>query len=264
MEIRFSVTKEERKILVKAVGEIMGWAPVYKGAPSFAFAVSNLIIDRDGTLIYDERTDEEDIRRLLEGLSEQGFVNDEAVVAEATEPAAQQPVDSTEQPSADEASIQVDSDRLTVEVPSDGFTDSALDNLERLVSGKSALIMKALGAESLPIERSENTLRFPWFPASASGGDADAYARFIHALCEMAKTQKRVIMKEQSVDSEKFAFRCFLLRLGFIGADSASARRVLLSKLSGSGSFKSGKRKGVDGAGAEPAEDSCASVVTAI
>ena len=72
-------------------------------------------------------------------------------------------------------------------------------------------------------------------------------SKFVHALCEMAKTQKRVTMKESSVDSEKFAFRCFLLRLGFIGKEYASARKVLLSKLSGSGSFKSGgyQKRGV-------------------
>ena len=40
------------------------------------------------------------------------------------------------------------------------------------------------------------------------------------ALCDMAKKQKRVTAKEKAADSEtseKFAFRCFLLRLGFLG-----------------------------------------------
>jgi hypothetical protein len=75
MEVKFTnVTKEERKALVAAVGEIVGWAAVYKGAPSFAFVVNNYTIDRSGTLIYDERTDTEDVRRLLTGLTERGFM----------------------------------------------------------------------------------------------------------------------------------------------------------------------------------------------
>jgi hypothetical protein len=109
--------------------------------------------------------------------------------------------------------------------------------------------MKAIGAdglEGLPIIRTDSTLQFPWFPVGASSVDVDAYAHLVHALCELAKKQKRVTLKEKPVDegaSEKFAFRCFLLRLGFIGSEYASARKVLLSKLSGNGSFKSGDHK---------------------
>ena len=76
----------------------------------------------------------------------------------------------------------------------------------------------------------------------------DAYTRFIHALCEMAKTQKRVTAQERPTKSEKYAFRCFLLRLGFIGSDFASARKVLLANLSGNGS-KSGREDEVGGCG---------------
>ena len=52
MEIRFNVTKDERKALVGAVGEIAGWKPIYKGAPSFAFAIANYIIDRYARLVH--------------------------------------------------------------------------------------------------------------------------------------------------------------------------------------------------------------------
>ena len=141
---------------------------------------------------------------------------------------------------------------LTIVVPFVGFTTTALENLDRLVSGKSWLIMKALGTDALPINRTIDTIGFPWFPVISSHLEVDAYARFVHALCEMSKKQKRVTLKEKPIDpdaSEKFAFRCFLLRLGFIGKDYASARKVLLSRLSGSGSFKAGdhkKREAVD------------------
>jgi len=59
----------------------------------------------------------------------------------------------------------------------------------------------------------------------------------------MAKTQKRVTAKEKDTDNDKYAFRCFLLRLGFIGDEYKAARKILLRNLSGSGAFKSGNPK---------------------
>ena len=260
MEIKFIVTKEERKALVKAIGEIVGCTPVYKGAPSFAFAVNNYIIDRHGTLTYDEQTDVEGVRRLLLELTAQGFVHEDieatvGLTVDYIEVAGNLAVSETHEHSTalPEGSF---SERTSidgvVEVPLAGFTSTALDNLERLVSGKAALIMKAIGADVLPIERTETSLCFPWFSVSATDMEADAHYRFVHALCEMAKKQKRVTMKDKVQDggtSEKFAFRCFLLRLGFIGKEYAPARKVLLSKLSGNSSFKSGDHKSRDASG---------------
>ena len=62
---------------------------------------------------------------------------------------------------------------------------------------------------------------------------------------------------EKPVENEKYAFRCFLLRIGFIGDEEKmkKARKVLLGKLSGSAAFKSGKKKdSVE----EPAEETTA------
>ena len=66
---------------------------------------------------------------------------------------------------------------------------------------------------------------------------------FISALCEMAKTQKRITAKGKSVDNEKYAFRCFLLRLGFIGDEYKAERKILLRNLTGSSAFKSGTKE---------------------
>ena len=76
MEIRFNREKEERKALVRAVGEILGVEPIYQRAPSLAYAVGDYTIDRCGTLIFDERVNAEDVQRLLAELSERGFVGE--------------------------------------------------------------------------------------------------------------------------------------------------------------------------------------------
>ena len=59
----------------------------------------------------------------------------------------------------------------------------------------------------------------------------------------MARNQKRISAKEKAVDNEKYTFRCFLLRLGFIGDEYKTTRKILLRNLSGSTAFKAGSRK---------------------
>ena len=54
-------------------------------------------------------------------------------------------------------------------------------------------------------------------------------------------------MTEKAVENEKYAFRCFLLRLGFIGAEYKTERKILLKNLTGSSTFKSGAKKEVSG-----------------
>lgn len=71
----------------------------------------------------------------------------------------------------------------------------------------------------LPITEEDDKLSFPWFTTEPDPDEVRAYTHFITALCEMARNQKRVTAKEKETDNDKYAFRCFLLRLGFIGTD---------------------------------------------
>ena len=66
----------------------------------------------------------------------------------------------------------------------------------------------------------------------------------ITAICRMAKEAKRVTAKEKEVDNVKYAFRCFLLRLGFIGDEYKQNRKILMRNLTGSSAFKNGTKKG--------------------
>ena len=58
----------------------------------------------------------------------------------------------------------------------------------------------------------------------------------------MSKNQKRVNATEKEVENEKYAFRCFLLRLGFIGEVYKKERKILLRNLNGSSAFKGGAK----------------------
>ena len=62
----------------------------------------------------------------------------------------------------------------------------------------------------------------------------------------MSKEQKRINATEKEVTNEKYAFRCFLLRLGFIGAEYKADRKILLKNLTGSSAFKTAKEAADD------------------
>ena len=233
MRIEFHRTGAERKALVTALAEILETRPKYKGMPSAAYEVGNFTVTKDGTLEFDDTYEEELLENLLERLADYGIV--------AASPEMAQnwlTVRSEEVAAESEIEPEPETMGLTVELPREGFTDTALENLRRLVESKERLIRKALAVDSLPIKVTEKRVSFPWF-AEVDGDEAKAYTHFITALCDMAKNQKRVTAKEKETENEKYAFRCFLLRLGFIGTEYKTERKVLLRNLSGSAAFKS-------------------------
>lgn len=115
------------------------------------------------------------------------------------------------------------------------------------MASKATLIKKAVDTEALPIERTETTIKFPWFKLKNDCGEVEAYTAFVAGLCSLAKKQKRVTAKEKAVDNEKYAFRVFLLRLGFIGEEFKVARKLLMKNLSGNSAFRDGTPNKVEG-----------------
>ena len=240
MERRFNATGERRKEMVKVISGIVGMKAVYMRMPTCAYAISNFTVSKEGALAWDERSSGELVEKVLAGLAQAGFTAEPEETAEAEDSAE---ADAPET-AAGEESAEPQEGGLTVSLPRESFTDAALENLHRLVDAKAALIKKALAVESLPVEADAEKVSFPWFADGQDGDAAKAYTHFITALCDMARKQKRVTAKERPADNEKYAFRCFLLRLGFIGEEYKGERKVLLKNLSGNGSFKSGARKG--------------------
>jgi hypothetical protein len=234
MELNYNVSGERRKELVQIISGVVGMKAVYKFMPTCAYAISNLIVSKDGTLVADERTDLETLRKVVNALERAGF---------AAESLPEELVDTQpdEAESADTADEEPDS--LVVSLPMDGFTESSLDNLRKLVDSKQSLIKKALGTEELLIEVTEDRVSFPWFSGTFDPDTTQAYIQFIVSLCAMAKEAKRVTATEKPTDNEKYAFRCFLLRLGFIGNEYKTYRKILLKNLTGSSAFKAGARK---------------------
>lgn len=228
--IKFNVTGAKRKELVSLISNFTDCAAKYKGAPSFAYEVDYFTIDRNGTLLFDDRADSEAIENLLGHLQAEGFA------AEPSESEAEETETTMEENGGA---------RLIIEMPRDTLSDTALQNLTALVTSKAQLIKNALAADSLPIEVTDERVAFDWFGEIEDGETVKAYTQFISALCDMARNQKRVTAKEKPIDNEKYTFRCFLLRLGFIGKEFKAARKILLRNLEGSSAFKSGRKNEV-------------------
>lgn len=256
MRVEFNRTGAERKALVRAVSEITGADAKYLGVPSCNYEVDYFTIDRNGTLIFDDSADREEIENLLEQLADRGIAAGSPETAQAwlkarteeltqeadSEPQSENvgcwcPVDtSCEARSTD----RTDRRDLTVAVPLDTVQ---IDNLTNLLEAKGSLIKKALGISELPIIIDEEKISFPWFEGSLDADTAKAYTNFISSLCKMSREQKRISNTEKEVENEKYAFRCLLLRLGFVGNGYKTDRKILLKNLTGSSAFKSGAKK---------------------
>lgn len=215
MTITIHAQGAERKRLVQTISDWLDVPANYCGAPTFNYEVDYFTIDRNGSLSFDDRADSKVIECLLQHIYDEGFDIDQSHTED--EPCG-----------------------VCVSVPKSQFTDTSLENLKALIAAKGGLIKKALGVDDLTIEITDTKVSFPWFSATPTPEELKAYDTFICKLCELERTQKRVTATEKPTDNEKYAFRCFLLRLGFIGAEYRDARRILLKNLSGFSAFKNG------------------------
>ena len=230
MELHFNATKEGRKAMVEAISKELGIKAKYLGVPSCAYQVGDYRIEKDGTLIFENKNIEESSK-----------IIDACVMATGITPSEWEKNTEPEEAAEIAEPTESESTGLTVSLPLDKVM---VGNLTRLLEVKGQLIKKALGISELPIEVGEDTISFPWFSKLPDADTARAYTNFIAALCKMSKEQKRITASEKEVENEKYAFRCFLLRLGFIGAEYKTDRKILLQNLSGSSAFKSGAKKG--------------------
>lgn len=223
MTIKTNAQGKERKRMVLTIAKWLDLPVRYAGAPTFNYEVGGITIDKDagieiGAALSDEATD-----RLLQHLVNEGF----DIIQFFT----------------DAEDLEDGENAFIISLPRNLFTDEAIANLNSILAAKKNLICKALGINDVPVVVTDEKVSFPWFDEVLEPEELEAYDMFICKLCEMAQNQKRINAKEKEVDNEKYAFRCFLLRLGFIGDVYKPARKILLQRLSGSSAFKAGSTK---------------------
>ena len=243
----FKVTGIERKQVANIISEVIGQEDSYDGAPKFSYRAGGWVIDREGIVTTPETSigDKEDIRSVFDALKAAG-----SIVA----------------------------DKGTVSFSLEGHTGNTLRNVVNLIWSKHSLLKKALdwhqdivpaslvnainavpiatledfakvvndgidagkivGESDLDFDIADRTISYSF---SNDSMDFDEVAAFI-ALCwqinEQAKKQKFTSTKQKEVENDKYAMRCFLLKLGFVGEAFKSERKVLLARLDGNAAFR--------------------------
>lgn len=207
------ITGAERKVIASIIAEATGEQVKYAGVPTYAYAIGSWSIDRN-SVVKSPRSDISEMETLLsvmEALKNAGFT------AEGD---------------------------LTVILSAEGHTSQTLRNLSTLIASKGSLLTKALGRETgQTVALSEGLseqeeIPFSFFNATLDFTEIKAYIILAIKLSELAKSLKYISAIEKPVENEKYAFRCFLLRLGFIGNEYKSERKILLKNFTGSGAYK--------------------------
>lgn len=121
MKFSYNVTGEHRKALVTAISEVVGIKIVYKRMSTASYVIDNLNVNKGGTLLADDRTDEATLNKVVATLADAGFNTEIPDTADAVEPTG-----------------------LVISMPIDDFSEVSLDNLRKLVENKATLIKKAL------------------------------------------------------------------------------------------------------------------------
>lgn len=232
MELHYNVKGDKRKELVRALEEIIGVKSEYMGVPTFAYRIGRIMVDREGT-VTEEGASTEAFQNVAIALGWRGFVPEGGLEQAGIRTQGDEGT-ITDSVAADSN----DGFLLEIQMPTDMFTEKGLENLKRLVYAKGDLIKKAIGTDELPLNIEEETIGFPWFPLKGDANEVEHHEKFIEALCRMAINQKWVTAKAVKSENEKYDFRCFLLRLGFIGDEHRAFRRYYLRNLSGNAAFK--------------------------
>ena len=207
MTIAFHLTGEKRKALVKAISEILEIPAEYQYMPTCAYKIGECYtVTKEGNLEISDSADSKETEYLMEELKNRGY------------------------------DIPTEN-RLTVQMPADFFDEHTLGNLQQICENKATLFKAAFQTDTLDIISSDEKVEFPWFKVEQDG-DADACCTFISMLCEFAKNQSRINRKPDTSDNPKYTMRCFLIRLGMVGAEFKTARKVILRNLTGNSAYR--------------------------
>ncbi|MCV0012662.1 hypothetical protein ACOJAZ_12775 [Corynebacterium striatum] len=205
--IPFSPNKRGRKKLAEALAAHLGVNPVYAGTPSFDYLIGQARLDRDWVLHLPEDVDTEAV---TEGAQAAGFA-----------------------PTSEKYG-------LTLAFPTTRWDEATAAKLDALLAAKGALIAKALGIPATPMNLNavEETVEFAWFEQLPNAEVIEAASVLLQLMIEHAKTATRISPKPPAPGNDKYAMRCWLLRLGMIGEGYKTARRVLLANLEGNAAWK--------------------------
>lgn len=207
------VTGAERKNIAAVISEATGKKVEYAGVPSYAYKVGDYSLDKDGVIQSPKFDNIDEVKKVLDALDITGLNAEE---------------------------------KLTIIISADAHTEESLMTLNNLISSKANLLKKSLSLDEeveLSVTADSDEVRFDFFNATINFDELKAYVSLADKLNQQSLKLKYCSAKEKEVDNEKYALRCFLLRLGFIGNEYKTERKILLKNVSGNSAFRNVKEK---------------------
>ena len=84
----------------------------------------------------------------------------------------------------------------------------------------------------------KGTIEFRAFNASLHAGEIKSFIQLAMAISHQALKSSAASARRPETDNPKYTFRCWLLRLGFIGDEFATAREHLIKRLPGNAAWR--------------------------
>ena len=162
-EIKFTLEQGQRPKVVQEIGTILGVTPHYERVPSCAYDIAGYRLDKEGVLHIPEVAADADVVILISQLRKSGFKDDAEL----------------------EAAVPVKTDKLTIAMPKEEFTDMALENMQKIIANKQTLLQRAFRSLNVSVEITEEKVSFSWFPFTEDVDEVEAYTQFISRLLFM-------------------------------------------------------------------------------
>ena len=126
MKVNYNVTGKERKRLAQTIGKAIGVDAIYKGVPACAYEIDYFTVDREGSLIFDDAQDSNEVEQVFDAIAAAGF----------------EPQDSGDNECG-----------IAIQMPM--MSGDEISRLKSLIESKESLIRKAIGADSLMVGEKE-------------------------------------------------------------------------------------------------------------
>lgn len=253
----------DRKEIVKVLGEHFGVKPEYMGIPSFAYQIETeketYTIDKAGK-ITNAKGIELELENILNPIVQED-TNEEKI----------------EEITIEETATEIQNAPFEIAITIEEHTGITLRNLINMIYSKQELIIKSLGisgeiinedfvkgineteihtleefkkeadnigkdnCKGIEFDFDNKKISFKFLNEEADAEKIKAYTQFIELLDQSAKELKHASAKVSITDNPKFTFRVFLIRLGMVGDEYKTARKILLKNLEGNAAFRYGK-----------------------
>lgn len=232
--MRIETKAENRKKMAEELSRHLGCEMQYAGAPSFAYRVGSLIVNRDGTITSDKDDGEDDIRSFL---IEKGYAEEVPMELNVTIPAAELSARGVRNlvnmlySRAYLLNKSLGGEHFAV---SSELIKELNENPEEEKEGLVGKITGSVGLTGLAITEDEITFTFPMAEEAERNA---AYTELASLMVKKAAESNRIAAKEHTPENEKYYFRTFLIQLGFGGAENKTSRHELLKNLKGHAAF---------------------------